>query len=107
MKLTIEGANDGNLVEGGVPFALGESIINYEGLEAYGTIIDLKYNYVTLFPFGGTWMDNGTQRISTIPGQYKIVLDDVNNEEDLLISPYLLIMAPGNDYRVRCRYLCK
>ena len=105
MKLTIEGTNDGNLVEGGVPFSLGESIINYEGLEAYGTIIDLTYNYVTLFPFGGTWMDNGTQRISTIPGQYNIVLDDVGNEEDLInITLPADVMAPGNDYRVRCRY---
>ena len=105
MKLTIEGANDASLVEGGVPFALGDRIINYEGLEANGTIIDLTYNYVTLFPFGGTWQDTGVQRISTIPGQYSIVLDDVGNEENLVqMTLPAEYMIPGQDYRVRCRY---
>jgi len=104
LKLTIEGANDSNLVEGGEPFVLGDRIINYEGLEANGTIIDITYNYVTLFPYGGTWMDNGTQRISTIPGQYNIVLDDIGSDNLTQMTLPSDYMSAGNDYRVRCRY---
>jgi hypothetical protein len=104
VKLTIEGTTDPNLVEGGEPFALGDRIINYEGLEAYGTIIDLTYNYVTLFPYGGTWMGNGTQRISTIPGQYNIVLDDIGSDNLTQMTLPAEYMVAGNDYRVRVRY---
>ena len=104
MKLTIDGANDPEKVENGV-FEIGDQIINYEGLEADGTILDLQDDYVTLFPFGGNWTGNSTQRISTPPDQYSVVLDTVRDTENLTsITLPDDVMLPGLEYRVRVRY---
>ena len=104
LKLTIDGANDPAKVENGV-FELGDQIINYEGLEADGTIMDLQDDYVTVFPFGGNWTGNSTQRISTPPDQYSVVLDSVRDTENLTsITVPSSIVLPGLEYRVRVRY---
>lgn len=104
LKLSIDGANDPAKVENGV-FEIGDQVINYEGLEADGTILDLQDDYVTLFPFGGNWTGNSTQRISTPPNQYSVVLDRVRDTENLTsISLPSTVVLPGLEYRVRVRY---